>query len=375
MAASAAAAPKGGEEQAAQGSKGGAAQSGKPESKSAETPAPGTAVEETLPGCVPAPDEPVVEEPAAEDPAAGEQPAAEAPATEDPASEAPATDAPATEEPATEVPDADVPAVDEPAPQDPCAPPAEPVGNGVNLSGRGKSAQKNPNVDAQGNLIPGAASGKTGSAEDGDTTEGTGSAEAAATEEVKAAKVAKVKSESRAQAKAERAKGEKGAYLIYVNGERLNLTPLARGGSTLVPFRRLAEFLGATVTWEPSTSTVIMEKGDTKVELPIGSAVAVVNGENVEMPVPSELVEGSTFVPLRFIATALGADVDYDAETGAITVITTDEAEAPAEEPEAPAEDPEAPAEDPEAPAEEPEAPAEEPEAPAEEPEAPAEGN
>ncbi|HYF78669.1 MAG TPA: stalk domain-containing protein, partial [Symbiobacteriaceae bacterium] len=304
---SAVAAPKG--DNPGQGSKNSAVESGKPESQVTETVAPETAVDENLPACTPAPDEPVVEEPV----------------TEEPATEAPATEEPATEEPATETPADEDTETEEPA--DPCAPPAETPGNGVNLTGRGKSAEKNPNVDADGNLIPGAASGKT---ESGDETEAADEAEgdeATAGEEVKTAKIAKVKANSRAQAKAERANGEKGAYLVYVNGERLNLTPLARNGSTLVPFRRLAEFLGATVTWEPEGQKVIMEKGDSKVEITIGSATAVVDGETVEMPVPTELVEGSTFVPLRFIATALGADVDYDAETGAITVITTDESD------------------------------------------------
>jgi hypothetical protein len=291
---SAVAAPKG--DNPGQGSKNSAVESGK--AQSTETVTPETTVDEDLTACTPAPEEPVVEEPVTEEPAA-----------EEPAAETPADEATETEEPA-----------------DPCTPPTETPGNGVNLTGRGKSAEKNPNVDADGNLIPGTASGKS---ESGDETEGD---QAAATEEVKTAKIAKVKANSRAQAKAERANGEKGAYLVYVNGERLNLTPLARNGSTLVPFRRLAEFLGATVTWVPEEQKVIMEKGESTVEISIGSATAVVDGETVEMPVPTELVEGSTFVPLRFIATALGADVDYDAETGAITVITTDESEEPATE-------------------------------------------
>ncbi|MFZ5814253.1 MAG: copper amine oxidase N-terminal domain-containing protein [Bacillota bacterium] len=134
--------------------------------------------------------------------------------------------------------------------------------------------------------------------------------------------VAQKKEEARAHARSARANGEKGAYLVYVNGERLNLTPMARGGRTLVPFRHLAEFLGATVEWEPSTRTVTMTKGDQTVVLTIGESTALVNGQEVQLDVSADIFEGRTFVPLRFIAEALGADVDYDPETGAITVIT-----------------------------------------------------
>ncbi|HYG59679.1 MAG TPA: copper amine oxidase N-terminal domain-containing protein, partial [Symbiobacteriaceae bacterium] len=152
----------------------------------------------------------------------------------------------------------------EPTPETEPAPCAEKAPKAkVNLSGKGKSAQRNPNVDASGNLVPGAVSKLT--------------------PEEKAARIAEVKASSREMAKAERAKGEGGAYLVYVNGERLNLTPVARSGRTLVPFRKLAEHLGATVDWEPSTRTVIMVKGDTRVEISIGATTAMVNGEVVEV--------------------------------------------------------------------------------------------
>jgi opacity protein-like surface antigen len=275
----------------------GQSQKGGPAATEGEVPA-----EEELPEC------PADEQPADEEPA-GEQPADEQPADEQPADEQPADEQPADDE-------------DESA----CSPPSRGSKGkaNVNLTGKGKAAEHNPNVGADGQLNPGQASGKTTDAE----------AEAA-----KAEKVASVKAESRTKAKDERAKGEKGAYLVYVNGEKLNLTPIARNGRTLVPFRVLAEYLGAEVSWEPSTSTVTMVKDGHTVVLSIGSNVAYVDGQPVELQAAPELNESRTFVPLRFIAEALGADVDYDPETGAITVITL-----PGQEPATPpAEDPATP--------------------------------
>lgn len=192
-------------------------------------------------------------------------------------------------------------------PQQPCT--SSSAKASVNLTGRGKSAEHNPNVDANGQLIP-------GSVADQDP------ADIAAREEQETEHIKRVKDDSRAKAREERQRGEKDAYLVYVDGKRLNLTPLAKGGRTLVPFRRLAETLGAEVTWDPSTRTVTMVKDGNTVVLTIGASTATVNGKEVILQVPSEIVEGSTFVPLRFIAEALGADVDFDGTTGAITVIS-----------------------------------------------------
>ena len=46
--------------------------------------------------------------------------------------------------------------------------------------------------------------------------------------------------------------------------------------------------------------------------LKIDSAKAIVNGEEKELTAAPEIVEGRTIVPVRFIAQALGMDVEWD---------------------------------------------------------------
>lgn len=48
----------------------------------------------------------------------------------------------------------------------------------------------------------------------------------------------------------------------------------------------------------------------------------LVNGRSVSSDVPAQVVGGRTMVPLRFVAEALGADVDYDAATRTVKVGT-----------------------------------------------------
>ena len=56
------------------------------------------------------------------------------------------------------------------------------------------------------------------------------------------------------------------------------------------------------------------------VKLEIGSDKATVNGETKELDVPAFVKDGRTFLPIRFISEALGANVDWDAATKTVTI-------------------------------------------------------
>jgi len=89
---------------------------------------------------------------------------------------------------------------------------------------------------------------------------------------------------------------------------------------TLVPFRVLAEALGATVEWEDSTKTVTVTKDDTEIVLPIGSESPTINGEAVTIDQPGIIVNNRTLVPIRFICEALGVSVSWDGGARAVIV-------------------------------------------------------
>lgn len=110
---------------------------------------------------------------------------------------------------------------------------------------------------------------------------------------------------------------------VYVHGKRPDfggVEPVIRNGRTLVPVRGLAEALGGDVKWNGKNKQVIIAKGDINITLSIGSNNAVVNGRNVELDVPAAVEKGRTLVPLRFVMENMGADVDYDEESGLIIV-------------------------------------------------------
>lgn len=90
---------------------------------------------------------------------------------------------------------------------------------------------------------------------------------------------------------------------------------ISERGTILVAVRSLGEALGLKVRWIPEKSTVALQKGDVLVQLIPGKKVAVRNGEEIGLPVAPKIVNGTCFVPLRFVAEAFGFHVGWDAKT------------------------------------------------------------
>lgn len=83
----------------------------------------------------------------------------------------------------------------------------------------------------------------------------------------------------------------------------------------MIPVRFVTEELGATVTWNQSTMTATIAKGNVSIDVPIGSQTITVteygSGMTVTMDTTAVLKDGRTYVPIRYVAEALGAYVDY----------------------------------------------------------------
>jgi hypothetical protein len=103
---------------------------------------------------------------------------------------------------------------------------------------------------------------------------------------------------------------------VDVNNRQVNfgnVAPSRFDGRVFIPLRAVVEALGADVRWEPATQTVHGSKGAREFSLPIGSRTAQVNGRSLNLDAPARLIAGNTLVPLRFVAEALGADVEWNA--------------------------------------------------------------
>ena len=114
-------------------------------------------------------------------------------------------------------------------------------------------------------------------------------------------------------------------YHVTVDGEEIDcaVDPFMSNERLLVPMRAIFEALDAEVHWNANTKTVTATKGSTDISLPVGGKVATVNGKWSIMDVNTQLKDGVTMVPLRFVSEALGADVYYDADIYTAVITTT----------------------------------------------------
>ncbi len=91
------------------------------------------------------------------------------------------------------------------------------------------------------------------------------------------------------------------AIRVAVNDRQLPVLAIEDGGRVLVPFRAIVEALGGNVS---------------QFHLPL--------------PPPARVVAGRTYVPIRYLATQLHAQIEYDARTRIVQVFTTAASPAPA---------------------------------------------
>lgn len=102
---------------------------------------------------------------------------------------------------------------------------------------------------------------------------------------------------------------------IYTAGgvtKVMDAAPYIKDGRTYVPVRYLALALGvAESDIEFENGVVTLTKGTDVVKLTIGSTSLLKNDETITMDVAPEVVDGRTMLPARFVAEAFGALVGY----------------------------------------------------------------
>jgi hypothetical protein len=110
-----------------------------------------------------------------------------------------------------------------------------------------------------------------------------------------------------------------GAY-----GDPLEAAPFIKDGRTMVPLRFIAEAFGAKVEWIPETKginiTLQLKSAVHTIGLQVGNPTAIVDGQVVTLDVAPVIVNGRTFVPLRFVAEAFGASVDWNSLYQVVTI-------------------------------------------------------
>lgn len=113
------------------------------------------------------------------------------------------------------------------------------------------------------------------------------------------------------------------AITISVNGDELPRHPAPRivNGRIMVPLVRIYNALGVVV--QRSGGQLIASAPDKRVVLTIGSAVTTIDGIPIRMDAPALLIDGTTYVPLRYVADSLGASVTYTQRAGRVEIVSS----------------------------------------------------
>lgn len=107
---------------------------------------------------------------------------------------------------------------------------------------------------------------------------------------------------------------------VMVNEERVlfDHSPIVEAGTTLVQFRPLFEKLGFTIRWDNEAKTIEAEKESLRITLQVDNLNANLNGSPYVLPAVPMNVEGSIFVPLRFVGEASKYDVTWESSSKTI---------------------------------------------------------
>ncbi|SFI37463.1 Glycosyl hydrolases family 18 [Paenibacillus sp. UNC496MF] len=98
--------------------------------------------------------------------------------------------------------------------------------------------------------------------------------------------------------------------------------PYVANGTTMVPFRAIAEALGIQVDWANRTLTATKSQNGAvrKVVLHQNDKKALVNGQAQQLRVAPAAKDGSIFVPLSFFSQQFGATVGWDGPSQTVSI-------------------------------------------------------
>lgn len=102
---------------------------------------------------------------------------------------------------------------------------------------------------------------------------------------------------------------------------QLEIPPVLVEGTTFLPVRFLAEeILGAVVNWDASTKTIQLSKNEVNIKFSLETGQASVNGQEVEISNPPFIKDGRTLAPLRFLAENLNMQIQFNPTEKTITI-------------------------------------------------------
>lgn len=109
---------------------------------------------------------------------------------------------------------------------------------------------------------------------------------------------------------------------VKVNDEVVDFDrePYEENGKVMIPYRFVAEKLGAFVAWDGETKTVFTTLGDAVSTMQIGNSKIFTAEGSIVADVTPSLVIDRTFVSEEVLEFALGVEVSYDEAASTVII-------------------------------------------------------
>lgn len=112
-------------------------------------------------------------------------------------------------------------------------------------------------------------------------------------------------------------------YKVGDEEKTMDAAPFVEAGRTYMPLRYVAEAVGVkgdNIIWDQANQTATFIKDGRVAQVKVGSKTLLLNGASITMDAAAQVKDGRTYIPVRFVAQALGASVDYNAADNTVTV-------------------------------------------------------
>lgn len=119
----------------------------------------------------------------------------------------------------------------------------------------------------------------------------------------------------------------KGEFWVDNSRYTMDVYPYIKESRVFLPIRFAAYAVGLQdkdIVWDAALNTVFLNAGENKIKLKTGSRVLYINDRQIMMDVAPEIYKNRLMLPVRWVAEALGARVEWDAAYKKVTIIYVD---------------------------------------------------
>lgn len=109
-------------------------------------------------------------------------------------------------------------------------------------------------------------------------------------------------------------------YVVNGTEKQMDSAAVIYNSRTMVPMKYAAEAMGADVNWDANTKSITIRSNGNTIRTTVGTTSLFLDQSEISMDTPVTVIDGRTMLPLSYAAQALGLQSSWDASTKTITL-------------------------------------------------------